>query len=50
MVERKPSRELRREPREGELTDLEGGAEHERVGVGKLTEGFREVEESDEDG
>ena len=50
MVERS-SKPLRRAPREGELTDIEAEILHERaLGVGKLTQGFREVAESDEDG
>lgn len=59
MVERKPSMPLRREAREGERGDVDAERKqaieaeilHERaVGVGKLTQGFREVAESDEDG
>lgn len=49
MVERS-TRPLRRAPREGGIGDIEAEILHERaVGVGKLTQGFREVAESDED-
>ena len=51
MVERKPYRRLPRGPREGERKEIETEILQERaVGVGKLTQGFREVAESDEDG
>lgn len=50
MVERN-SKPLRRTPREGEIGDIEADILQARaVGVGKLTQGFREVQESDEDG
>lgn len=50
MVERS-TKPLRRAPREGSLSDVEAEILHGRaVGVGKLTQGFREVQESDEDG